>query len=692
MLHLYVPLLALTAVRLAYSEAANESQDSLGPLIPDIPDLDLDALPTEAEPEKEVASGNIGPTLPSFPIDPIPAESGEYKSYDDMARDEDDDDSYATRPINEDDMIDEDDNVSVEPSSDDVSNDEVPEQAFLTPDIDANGTSDSAGEASDITNRLTDEPHASSEDTLSEPEEHGNEVQATGPEEVADEDEESPTEEQPETGDSVDKTSDESTDEAEEAEKNEEGGGTDERSSQMTTAEILEHCPAVSFEGRPYSKISSIWGGGFMVPHEQGEDHDESSSDRIECAGAESRHEPGARYPEVSTLCRKPGSEGVFDTWVSLKCFNKEAANIVARKWNTYSDSKIAAACTTLDFGDRMERISEVNNDRREIEFVDPSSAALRCDAATSHPTTGTGGLSLTCSGISVKILCSSDNAAAFLAAEWDAPVSHPRPPSPPDVGPHKESEPVSSSTPNEHEVKPHKDSSGVYRGWPAPTPVPASKSVAPGPVAEQDGCSQASVRGAGIVEVKEIHKGTITVELPDTTFLQRTGPQLVKYECTGLNLPSRGLAARYSVRQQCRDPAIPASTADDYNVRVSLICEGKMEVDQAAQVWGEPAPLNNNATTTAVSTGDVTQDSVVEVEDHTTGQKQYKQLVLNPTEYEKSHLKELKLNLRALKHGNQTISSINTENDKIVIHSREAEKILDTLKRDAGTVHVKTA
>lgn len=174
---------------------------------------------------------------------------------------------------------------------------------------------------------------------------------------------------------------------------------------------------------------------------------------------------------------------------------------------------------------------------------MDPSSAALRCDAATSHPTTGTGGLSLTCSGISVKILCSSDNAAAFLAAEWDAPVSHPRPPSPPDVGPHvreiwpvcwhtalqKESEPVSSSTPNEHEVKPHKDSSGVYRGWPAPTPVPASKSVAPGPVvgrasghwpqtrlmrlqAEQDGCSQASVRGAGIVEVKEIHKGTITV------------------------------------------------------------------------------------------------------------------------------------------------------------------------------------
>lgn len=83
-------------------------------------------------------------------------------------------------------------------------------------------------------------------------------------------------------------------------------------------------------------------------------------------------------------------------------------------------------------------------------------------------------------------------------------------------------------------------------------------------------------------------------VELPDTTFLQRTGPQLVKYECTGLNLPSRGLAARYSVRQQCRDPAIPASTADDYNVRVSLICEGKLEVDQAAQVWGEPAPLNN--------------------------------------------------------------------------------------------------
>lgn len=72
----------------------------------------------------------------------------------------------------------------------------------------------------------------------------------------------------------------------------------------------------------------------------------------------------------------------------------------------------------------------------------------------------------------------------------------------------------------------------------------------------------------------------------------------------------------------------------------------------------------------------------MVEVEDHTTGQKQYKQLVLNPTEYEKSHLKELKLNLRALKHGNQTISSINTENDKIVIHSREAEKILDTLKR----------
>lgn len=55
----------------------------------------------------------------------IPAESGEYKSYDDMARDEDDDDSYATRPINEDDMIDEDDNISVEPSSDDVSSDEV---------------------------------------------------------------------------------------------------------------------------------------------------------------------------------------------------------------------------------------------------------------------------------------------------------------------------------------------------------------------------------------------------------------------------------------------------------------------------------------------------------------------------------------------------------------------------------------
>lgn len=43
------------------------------------------------------------------------------------------------------------------------------------------------------------------------------------------------SQEQPETGDSVDKTSDESTDDAEEDDKNEEGRGTDERSSQMTT-------------------------------------------------------------------------------------------------------------------------------------------------------------------------------------------------------------------------------------------------------------------------------------------------------------------------------------------------------------------------------------------------------------------------------------------------------------------------
>lgn len=55
-------------------------------------------------------------------------------------------------------------------------------------------TSDSAEEAPDVTNELTDEPHASSEDTLSEPEEHGKEMEATGPEEVANEDEVSPTE------------------------------------------------------------------------------------------------------------------------------------------------------------------------------------------------------------------------------------------------------------------------------------------------------------------------------------------------------------------------------------------------------------------------------------------------------------------------------------------------------------------
>ncbi|KAF4692507.1 hypothetical protein FOZ60_013176 [Perkinsus olseni] len=439
---------------------------------------------------------------------------------------------------------------------------------------------------------------------------------------------------------------------------------TAEKQPHMPADELLDHCPAVSFEGHPYSKISSISDGGFMIPREQGEGQ---SFDKIECAGAESRHEPDARYPEVSALCRKPGSEGAFDTWVSLKCFNKEAANTVARKWNTYSDARITAECTTVDFGDHTEEIGELNNDKREIEFAEPSSPALRCHSATSHPTDA-GALPVTCDGANIKIQCSSNNAAAFLAAEWDAPVSHPRPSSPPDVAQEEFGQDAASPR-REIDVKPHDDSQMVYRGWPAPTPKAPSKAINIGPDAEQERCSQASVLGAGIVEVKEIHKGSITVELPDTTYLQRTGPQLVTYECTGFTLPPRGLAARYTVRQQCRDPASPpASTEDGYNIRVSLICEGEVEVEEAAHVWGDPAPLNN--TSIALPTGDVAKDMVVEVVDHNTGHKQYKQLVLNPSETEKGQLKELKLNLRALKRGDKSISSVDAENDEVVIHT----------------------
>ncbi|KAF4736717.1 hypothetical protein FOZ63_016306 [Perkinsus olseni] len=463
---------------------------------------------------------------------------------------------------------------------------------------------------------------------------------------------------------------------------------TAEKQPHMPADELLDHCPAVSFEGHPYSKISSISDGGFMIPREQGEGQ---SFDKIECAGAESRHEPDARYPEVSALCRKPGSEGAFDTWVSLKCFNKEAANTVARKWNTYSDARITAECTTVDFGDHTEEIGELNNDKREIEFAEPSSPALRCHSATSHPTDA-GALPVTCDDANIKIQCSSTNAAAFLASEWDAPVSHPRPSSPPDVAQEEFGQDAASPR-REIDVKPHDDSQMVYRGWPAPTPKAPSKAINIGPDAEQERCSQASVLGAGIVEVKEIHKGSITVELPDTTYLQRTGPQLVTYECTGFTLPPRGLAARYTVRQQCRDPASPpASTEDGYNIRVSLICEGEVEVEEAAHVWGDPAPLNN--TSVALPTGDVAKDMVVEVVDHNTGHKQYKQLVLNPSETEKGQLKELKLNLRALKRGDKSISSVDAENDEVVIHTGEdrlAEKILDTLKRDAGALHVKS-
>ncbi|KAF4736248.1 hypothetical protein FOZ63_031947, partial [Perkinsus olseni] len=300
---------------------------------------------------------------------------------------------------------------------------------------------------------------------------------------------------------------------------------TDKTGTLCCQDELLEHCPAVSFEGHPYSKISSILNGGFMIPREQGEGQ---SFDKIECAGAESRHEPDARYPEVAALCRKPGSEGAFDTWVSLKCFNKEAANTVARKWNTYSDARITAECTTVDFGDHTEEIGELNNDKREIEFAEPSSPALRCHSATSHPTDA-GALPVTCDGANIKIQCSSNNAAAFLAAEWDAPVSHPRPSSPPDVAQEEFGQDAASPR-REIDVKPHDDSQMVYRGWPAPTPKAPSKAINSGPEDEQERCSQASVLGAGIVEVKEIHKGSITVELPDTTYLQRTGPQLVTY------------------------------------------------------------------------------------------------------------------------------------------------------------------